>query len=215
MFMLRRLALAELVEVGEELGEADGGGFSSVDLGFAFCSEGCDGKGHGDAVIGAGIDFCAVEFLVAGDFEAVFVFGEGGSHGLQVFGDEGDAVGLFDAELAGVADSDAVDGVRGDGGEDGEFIDDLGGEGSADVHAAWAVGGAVDLDGADEFAVVLFDVEDFDFAAEGGDDVEERGSGGIHADRVEDEVGVGEEKGGAEEEGGGGEVAGDGGVDSP
>ena len=81
------------------------------------------------------------------------------------------------------------------------------------MHAAWAAGGAVDLDGADEFAVVLFDVEDFDFAAEGGDDVEQGGSGGVHADGVEDEVGVGEEEGGAEEEGGGGEVAGDGGVD--
>ncbi len=75
------------------------------------------------------------------------------------------------------------------------------------------VGGAVDLDGADEFAVVLFDVEDFDPAAECGDDVEEGGSGGVHADGVEDEVGVGEEKRGAEEEGCGGEIAGDGGVD--
>jgi hypothetical protein len=42
--------------------------------------------------------------------------------------------------------------------------------------------GAVDLDGADQFAVVLFDVEDFDFAAEGGDDVEQRGAGGVHAE---------------------------------
>src|SRR5882757_8255649 len=107
--------------------------------------------------------------LVAGDLEAVFVFGEGGSHGLQIFCYEGDAVGLFDAEFFGVADSDAVAGVRGDGGEDGELVDDLGGERSADVHAAWAAGRAVDLDGANEFAVVLFDVEDLNFSAEGGD----------------------------------------------
>jgi hypothetical protein len=53
MFMLRRLALAELVEVGEELGEADGGGIGSVDFGVAVRSQGCDGEGHGDAVIGA------------------------------------------------------------------------------------------------------------------------------------------------------------------
>jgi len=112
--------------VGEELGEADGGGFGSVDLGVAFCSQGCDGEGHGDTVVGAGVDLCAVEVLAAGDLEAVLVFGEGGSHGFQVFGYEGDAVGLFDAELAGVADGNAVDGVRGDGGEDGEFVDDLG-----------------------------------------------------------------------------------------
>ena len=119
------LALAEFVEVGEELGETDGGGFGSLDFGITSRSEGCDGKGHGDAVVGAGVDLRAVEALVAGDFKAVFVFGEGGSHGLQVFGYEGDAVGLFDAELAGVADGDAVDGVRGDGGEDGELVDDL------------------------------------------------------------------------------------------
>jgi len=60
------------------------------------------------------------------------------------------------------------------------------------VHAARAVGWAVDLDGADEFAVLLFDVEDFDFSAEGDDDVEQRSSGGVHTDGVEDEVGVGE-----------------------
>ena len=79
--------------------------------------------------------------------------------------------------------------------------------------AVAAGGGAIDLDGADELAVALFDGEDFDAAAEGGDDVEQGGAGGVHAERVEDEVGVGEEERGAEEEGGGGDVAGDGGVD--
>ena len=61
--------------------------------------------------------------------------------------------------------------------------------------------------------MLLFDVEDFDLAAEGGDDVEQRGAGGVHADGVQNEVGVWEEERGAEEEGGGGEVAGNGGVD--
>ena len=73
--------------------------------------------------------------------------------------------------------------------------------------------GGVDLDGADELAVALFDGEDLDAAAERGDDVEQGGAGGVHAERVEDEVGVGEEEGGAEEECGGGDVSGDGGVD--
>jgi len=207
------LALCQGVEVGEELGEADGGGFGSVDLGVAGGAEGGDGEGHGDAVVGAGVDVRAMEVLVTGNLKAVFVFGESGSHGAEVFGDEGDAVGLFDAELAGITDGDAVGGVRGDGGEDGELIDDLGGEGAADVHASETIGRDVDLDGADEFAVLLFDVEDLDFSAEGGDDVEQGGAGGVHADAVEDEVGVGEEECGAEEEGCGGEVAGDGGVD--
>ena len=71
----------------------------------------------------------------------------------------------------------------------------------------------VDLDGADELAVMLFDGDDLDAAAERGDDVEQGGAGGVHAERVEDEVGVWEEKRGAEEEGGGGDVSGDGGVD--
>jgi len=199
--------------VGEELREADGGGFGTVDDGIAVGLKGGDGEGHGDAVVGAGVDLGAVDVLIAGDGEAVLVFGEFGSHGLEIFGDESDAVGLFDAEFLCVADGDAVVGVRGDGGEDGEFIDDLGGERAADVHAAWAVGGAVNLNGADEFAVMLFNVEDFYFSAECGDDVEERGSGGVHADGIENEIGVGEEEGGAEEEGGGGEVARDGGVD--
>ena len=97
---------------------------------------------------------------------------------------------------------------RGDGGEDGELVDELGGEGAGDVDAAEAAGGAVDLNGAEEFAVVLFYVEDGDFSAQGGDDVEQGGAGGVHAEAVEDEVGIFKEEGGAEKEGGGREVAG-------
>ncbi len=52
--MLRTgLALAESVEVGEELGEADGCGFSSLDFGVACGAKRGDGEGHGDAVVGA------------------------------------------------------------------------------------------------------------------------------------------------------------------
>ena len=53
--------------MGEELGEADGGGFGSVDFGVAGGAKGCDGEGHGDAMVGAGVDLGAVEVLVAGD----------------------------------------------------------------------------------------------------------------------------------------------------
>ena len=48
-----RLALAEGVEVGEELGEADGCGFGSLDFGVACGAECGDGEGHGDAVVAA------------------------------------------------------------------------------------------------------------------------------------------------------------------
>ena len=115
--------------MGEEFGEADGGGFGALDLGVGGGAEGGDGEGHGDAVIGAGVDGCAVEGLVAGDVEAVGVLGEGGAHGGEVFGYEGDAVGFLDAKLVGVADGDAGAGVGSDGGEDGELVDELGGEG--------------------------------------------------------------------------------------
>jgi hypothetical protein len=47
------LVPAEGFEVGEELGEADCCGFSSVDLGLAFRSQGGDRKRHGDAMVGA------------------------------------------------------------------------------------------------------------------------------------------------------------------
>ena len=50
---LERLTLAEGFEVSEELGEADGGGFGSVDLGVAGGAEGGDGERHGNAVVRA------------------------------------------------------------------------------------------------------------------------------------------------------------------
>jgi hypothetical protein len=209
------LALGQGVEQGEELGEGDGGGFGALDLCVAFSAEGGDGEGHGDAVVGAGVDGCAVQFLVAGDLEAVGILGELGSHDAEILGDEGDAVGLLDAQLLSVADDEAVGGVGGDGGKHGQLIDDLRGERAADDEGLRGGCGCdtVYLQAADQFAVLLFDGEDLDAAAEGGDDVEQRGAGGVHAEGVEDEVGVGEEQRGAEEECGGRDVAGYGGVD--
>ncbi len=114
-------------------GKEMAGGFGAVDLGVSGGAEGGDGEGHGDAVVVAGVDLCAVELLVAGDVEAVFVLGEFGAHGAEVAGDEGDAVGLLDAEFLGVADAHAGAGVGGDGGEDGDLVDELGGEGAGDL----------------------------------------------------------------------------------
>ena len=59
----------------------------------------------------------------------------------------------------------------------------------------------------------VFEIEHADVRAECGEHVEQRGAGGVEAERVEDEVGTGEERGGAEEEGGRGHVTGDGGFD--
>ena len=121
------LADGEFVEPVKELGEADAGGFGALDFGVSGGAEGGDRKGHGDTVVVAGVDRGAVQGLVAGDVHAVFVFGDFGAHGAEASYDEGDAVGFFDAEFFGVADAEAVGGVRGDGGEDGEFVDELGG----------------------------------------------------------------------------------------
>ena len=76
-----RLTLTQSIEVGEELGEGDGGGFGAVDLGVAGGAERGDGEGHGDAVVGAGVDLGTVKLLVAGDVHAVLVLGDLGAHG--------------------------------------------------------------------------------------------------------------------------------------
>ncbi len=198
--------------MGEEFGEADGGGFGAFDLGFAGGAEGSYAEGHGDAVVQAGVDGGSVEGLAAGDFEAVGIFREGGSHGAEVFGDEGNAVGFFDAQLLSVTQDDAVGGVRCNGAEDGELVDELGGERAGDYVWGAGCGGGVglNLEGSNEFAVGGFDVERPDFGSEGRHDVEQGGAGGVEADGVEDQVGIGEEERRAEEEGGGAQVAGDG-----
>ena len=55
----------------------------------------------------------------------------------------------------------------------------------------------------------FFDVKDFDFCAEGGEEVEECGAGGVEAEVIDDERGAGEDGGGGEEKCCGGDVAGD------
>ena len=54
------------------------------------------------------------------------------AHGAEIFGDEGDAVGLLDAEFLRVADANAAAGEGRDGGEDGQLVDELSGERAAD-----------------------------------------------------------------------------------
>jgi len=56
------------------------------------------GKGHGDAVVAAGVDGGAVEGLAAGHIEAVFKLFDFCSHGAEVL-TKGDPVGLLDAKF--------------------------------------------------------------------------------------------------------------------
>src|ERR1700733_709881 len=99
------LAFGDQIEEIEEFREADVDGFRALDEGFAFGAESGYGEGHGDAVVAAGINCGAVKSLASGNIEAVFKLGDFGAHGAEVFDDEGDAVGLLDAEFLGVADA--------------------------------------------------------------------------------------------------------------
>ena len=164
-------------------------------------------------MIAAGVDSGSVEGLAAGDVETVVELLDFCAHGAEVGGDQRDAVGFFDAQFFRVANADAVLREGADGGEDGQLVDELRGERAGDGGAGEAVGRRVDLDGANELVIFGFEVEDADVGAERGEDVEERGAGGVEAEVVEDEVRAREESGGAQEEGGGGDVAGDGGFD--
>ena len=209
----RALALGNAIEQIEKFREADGGGVCALDEGVAGGAEGGDAEGHGDAVIAAGIDGSAVEGLAAGDVEAVVELGYFRPHRAKIFRDEGDAVGFLDTQLARAADANAAAGERRDGGEHGQLVNELSREGAADCSRSEALGRRGNLHDADQFGVLLFEIEDGDVRAECGEDVEQRGAGRVEADGVENEAGAGEERGGAEEECGGGQVARDGGVD--
>ena len=125
-------ALGDAIQQVEELREADGSGVGALDERVAGGAESCDAKGHCDAVIAAGVDGGAMEGLSARNIEAVIKFLDFSAHGAKVLGDEGDAVGLFDAELARAADADAAAGEGRDSGEDGQFVNELRGESAAD-----------------------------------------------------------------------------------
>ena len=156
---IEKLAFGDLVEEIVEFREADGGGVGAPDECFAIGAKSGDAEGHGDAMIAAGVDGCAVEGLVAGNFEAVFEFGDLCTHGAEIAGDESDAVGLFDAELFGVADANASGGEGSDGSEDGKLVDELRGERAGDFDGAETCRGRGDLHKADEFGVFFFEIE--------------------------------------------------------
>ena len=96
---------------------------------------------------------------------------------------------------------------------DGQLVDELRGESAADFGGAKALGRRCDLNGADEFGVFFFEIENGDVRAEGGEHIEQRGAGGIEADGVKNQAGAGEERGGAEEKCCRGKIAGDGCID--
>ena len=106
------LSFRDVIQQVEELREADGGRFRSLDERFAFGPQRSYAEGHGDAMVAAGVDGRAVQRLSAGHVQAVLKLGYLRAHGAQVLRHQCDAVGLLDAQFLCVADADAAAGVR-------------------------------------------------------------------------------------------------------
>src|SRR4029077_18630795 len=202
-----KLALDEAFQGLKKGREGDDGGVGAIDLGVTLGPQGGDGEGHGDPVIAEGVEVGAVQFLAAGNGDAIFVFFDLGSPGTQVGGNGFNAVALLDAKFLGVADADALFGEGRDGGEHGECVDEGGGISASDFGRFQVL--AFDADGAHQLAVLLFELRDRDANTEADEDVEQAGAGGIHQERVNHQLGSRKQRGGAEKEGSAGEVAGD------
>ena len=78
--------------------------------------------------------------------------------------------------------------------QDGEFVDQLGRQGSGDLEGAeWVRSGSdLRLPGScpSKLAILFFNVEQADLRAESRNDVEQRRTRRIQADGVEDEIGI-------------------------
>ena len=159
-----------------------------MNQGLAFGAECSDAEGHGDAMVATGIDNSAMELLPARDVETIFEFFDFSTHGAEIACDQSDAIGLLDAELLCVADANAAACIRADRGEDGEFVDELRSECAADGSGTEAAGICSDLNRADEFGMRFLELKYGDARAKRGEDVKERGAGGVEADAVEDEA---------------------------
>ncbi len=191
------LPFGDFIQQIEKLREADGDGVCALDERVAGGAEGGDAEGHGDAVIAARIDLSAVEGLAAGNIEAIIELGDFSAHGAKVFYDEGDAVGFLDAQLPRAADANAAACERRDGGEYGQLVNELRGESAADFSRSETLWRRGNLHDADQLGVLFFEVEDGDMRTECGENIKQRGTRGIEADRVQNEAGAGDELGGA------------------
>jgi len=166
------LSLRDQIQKIEEFGEADFRGLCALDERVAFGAQRGHGERHGDAVVSAGIDGGAVQLLASRDIKAIFELFHFRTHGAQVACDQGDAVRLLDAQFFRIANADAAAGIRGDGGEYRQLIDELRRQRAADLGGAQAGLGRRNLHHADELGVLLFEIEDADVRAERGEHIE-------------------------------------------
>ncbi len=152
LFFLREhviLSFGDQVEQVEEFREGDGGCVRTVDAALACGPQGRDGKGHGDAMISAGIDLGSVKFLSAANIKSVFELFHLGAHGAQIRSNKGDAVRLLDAQLFSVANANALPGVGSDGGQHRQLVDQLRSESAGDGSGSQAFARSGELHRAD------------------------------------------------------------------
>ena len=102
----------------------DAGGV--FDEGAAFGEEPEDGGGHGDAMVAMAFDLSSDKSAAALDEEAVRFFFDGNTEEAKVLRDDGEAIAFFMAEFTGVTDFGDSSGESGGGGENRNFIDEIG-----------------------------------------------------------------------------------------
>ena len=98
---------AELLDEGDLFSEAGVTGFDTggiFDHSFSFGEEAQNGGGHGDAVISVAVDFSSHQRATTLDEKAVGFFLNRNAKETEVFSDDGEAIALFVAQLAGIPD---------------------------------------------------------------------------------------------------------------
>jgi hypothetical protein len=118
------LTLGKAIQFLKKRGEGNGGAIGVTDDGVSIGGEAGDGKGHGDTVVAAGIDFGAPQFsgAKAGNLEAVRAFFDHGVHAAKIFSKRGDAVAFFDTKFGGIPNLNSFLSVGTESGEHRQFV---------------------------------------------------------------------------------------------
>src|SRR5205085_11352863 len=98
-------------------------------------------------------------------------------HTTQIRCHRGDAIRFFYTQLSGVANLNAAISVGRNGGEHGKLVDEQSRLRARDLKRAQRA--VLHFHCADEFAVLLFQIDDAYANAESGEDIEDSGAGGV------------------------------------
>jgi len=197
----------EAAQFSKELGIGDGGAVSIVDHGIAFGGEAGNGEGHGDAMIAARFDFRAMHFagVAALDAQAIGEFFHLGAHLPKIFGESGDAIAFFHAQLSSVANLDAFFGERPESSEHGQLVNQQGHESARNV--ATLQGSAVDAQITDQFTLRALQIEDSERSAHGLEEIENGRTGRIQAHIGDEEIRFRQQRRSGDEEHGRGDIS--------